>query len=159
MPRNWPFILLLIGGMLILSGQVDINPTPVDPVNPVVPVDPHVDPDSDVTDGTKWVLIVYDDDQRATYPKTQQDIFTSAPFRVWLRDKVSVAADGSSEFRIFASTVKMSEYVPQTWRDAMEQFKDTKKPFVAWSDGKKVYRADLPNSVTELQALLGGYLK
>lgn len=159
--KNWPYVLLLCGGLLLLSGaEIGPGPFPVDPVNPVVPVDPHVDPDAEnVTNGVKCVLIVYDEDKRASYPKEQQEILTSAPLRVWLRNRVSIDQTGTSEFRVFASTTQMNDYVPQSWQNAMKQVESDKKPVIAWSDGKKFYKSELPGSVTEVQRLLEGYLK
>ena len=148
--------ILLICLLVNIAARHDWLPR-VDPTPGPRPTPDDVTPDDPNADGVKRVLIVYESEDRGKYPASQTAIFSSAGFREWLRDRVSVDADGNAEFRIWDKDADL-QFVPDAWQAAMQAERKS-LPWIWITDGKKSWGSELPESVEATQELIGRYLK
>ena len=133
------FALLYLGLILGATAGCEIpippGPTPTPDPPPVV-----------VTTGLR-VLLVRETDDR-TLPAEQQAIFTSAPFRKFLRES-------KATLRVWDDEVDAANESDADFRKMLE-LPRSGLPWIVVAGGSKTISQPLPKTVAEVQALIAG---
>lgn len=138
----FPVILTIL---LVIAAQFVGGGVPL-PISQTAPVG---------VDGFR-VLIVYEQEDRHTWPQSQQDILYSKELRDYLSAKC-VKVDGQPEWRFWDQNMDLTN-VSDVWKQYMDVDRDS-LPWLVYGDGKKGGSVPLPESdtaVLELVRKVGG---
>lgn len=144
--RAWPFILCLLGGILLLVADAGPRPNPPGPQPPGPPPAPVVAPP--IPGAGFSVLIVEETSDHGKISKAQLSALYAVPVRKFFRDN-------SVDFRIWDPDVDAS-FADSKWREALSHKRDS-LPWIYISNGKTGFSGPLPKNMTDLLALLERY--
>jgi hypothetical protein len=136
-------IMLMLGGILLMS--VAFLGDAETPDKPDVPVMPGVD------DGNR-VLIVYESEDKPTYPIGQAMVLDSATFREYLAGKCD--PDG---WRFEDQNVDTA-HMDEIWQRWLKRDRES-LPWIMISNGESKAEGPLPLTIELTQALIDGVIK
>lgn len=137
-------LMMFLGGVMMVASAFFIEDTPGPTPEPDEPV--IVDPDFE---GTRRVLVVYESEDKPSYPSSQAVILDSASFKQYLN---SVCEDDG--WRIVDQDVNTS-FMDEKWKSWLRRDRST-LPWIMISNDGRGLEQPLPDTIEETKALIEG---